>query len=432
MSSYDPWQTTFYFSLLSNAVSGQFLTIKLGDRIDFPALLKEAAAEAQATLTTQLKQDFAGAILENNTANPPPLGANDWTTVWGPQVFVIPPEFHSINWLTHSVKCNATNAMAVVFSPSLQRYIVAIAATNFVSAYDWLIEDFNVKSVVAWEGALQAWAGNKNATSPSSKIPCISSATNTGITNLLAMTDTVITHQSLIDFLASVDSSGCTLTFTGHSLAGALSPTLAMAAFDPTAGLLKNSTWTVEQAQAYPTAGATPGNGPFAQLFNGAGFGGSNGTQPWQLWNTDLYNYLDIVPRAWNKELLTALPPIYKAYYDDLTVLDATIKVALADAALGELVAGPYTSINRAGLNGETSADAANEFAYQYTVTIDNNMSAATATELMTLPQAAQSTQSPTDKTDISWPSQLLFQHTKAYSELILGEGPTPSKSGNG
>jgi hypothetical protein len=205
-----------------------------------------------------------------------------------------------------------------------------------------------------------------------------------------------------------------------------------MAAFDPTAGLLKNSTWTVEQAQAYPTAGATPGNGPFAQLFNGAGFGGSSGTQPWQLWNTDLYNYLDIVPRAWNKELLTALPPIYKAYYDDLTVLDATIKVALADAALGELVAGPYTSINRAGLNGETSADAANEFAYQYTVTIDNNMSAATATELMTLPQAAQSTQSPTDKTDISWPSQLLFQHTKAYSELILGEGPTPSKSGNG
>lgn len=432
MSSYDAWQTTFYFSLLSNGASGSVLTIKLGEGFDFPALLKEAAEQAQATLTENLKQSFADAILANNTANPSPLGANDWTTVWGPQVFVVPPEFSSIDWISRTVKCNATNAMAVVFSPSLKRYIVAIAATNFVSAYDWLVEDFNVKSVVAWEGALQAWAGNKNATSPSSKIPCISSATNTGITNLLGMTDTVITKKSLMDFLASVDSSGCTLTFTGHSLAGALSPTLVMAAFDPTAGLLKNAAWTVGQAQAYPTAGATPGNAPFAQLFNGTGFGGSNGTEPWQLWNTDLYNNLDIVPRAWDKELLKALPQIYKAYYDDLVVLDASIKVALADAALGEMIAGPYTSINRSNLNGETPADAANEFAYQYTVTIDNDLAEASATELMTLPQAAQSTQSPTDKTDISWPRQLLFQHTVAYSELILGKAPAPVKGGNG
>ncbi|WP_333876792.1 hypothetical protein [Methylobacter sp.] len=431
MSSYDAWQTTFYFSLLSNAVSGDILTVKLGEGINFPALLKEAAEQAQASFTEQLKQSFADAIVANNTATPPPLGANDWETVWGPQAFVIPPEFSSIDWISRTVKCNATNAIAVVFSPSLKRYIVAIAATNFVSAYDWLVEDFNVKAVVAWEGALQAWAGNKNSTSPNATIPCISSATNTGITNLLGMTDTVITNKSLMDFLASVDSSGCTLTFTGHSLAGALSPTLVMAAFDPTAGLLKNSSWTVGQAQAYPTAGATPGNGPFAQLFNGTEFGGSNGTQPWQLWNTDLFNNLDMVPRAWDKELMTALPQIYKAYYKDLLALDAIIKTALVDAALGELVAGPYTSINRACLNGETPADAANEFAYQYTVTLDG-LTSATATELMTLPQAAQSTQSPTDKTDISWPRQLLFQHTRAYSELILGDGPTPSKSSNG
>lgn len=425
MSVYDAWQTTFQFSMTSNYVSGANLPVHLDSGLDLPKILEKARIQAEASFTQKLQDYFATTISSNNSTNPPPLGANDWQTVWGPQVFVVGPVLGSVNWITRTAKFNATNAMAVVFSPSLKRYIIAIAATNYVSIYDWLIEDVAVNTVVAWEGALQAWAGKKNTVIPKSSIPCISTGTYTGITNLLGMIDTVITKQSLMDFLNSIKESGCTLTFTGHSLAGALSPTLAMAAFDPTAGLLKNPNITVGQAQCYPTAGATPGNKPLADLFNNTKFAGGNGTQPWQMWNTDLYNNLDIVPRAWVARNMKALPTIYSAYYDKATVLAMTglVDSAVAFAVSGELIAGQYTSINRAALNGETTADAANEFVYQYDITVQGSP----MTELMTLPQAAQSPYHPTNKTNVNLGKQLLFQHTTAYGQLILGHQPTPS-----
>jgi hypothetical protein len=428
MAAYDAWQTTFFFSVLSNSVSGTVLTVKLGAGIDIPKLLAAATATAQAEFTGQLQTAFANTLNGAdgvNTASNPDLGATDWKVVWGPQVFVVGPAPGSLNLITRTANFTATNAVAAVWSPSLKRYIVAVAATNPVSVYDWLTEDFDVGNVTAWEGALKLWNGGKNDINPSSSIPCISQGTFTGISNLLGMTDTVTTNQTLIAWLKSVTpAAGSTLTFAGHSLAGALSPTLTMACFDATAGLLKGSAWKVGDAMIYPTAGATPGNGPFADLVNGTKFGGVNGAQPWQKWNTDLYNNLDVVPRAWDPGRLNALPQIYSAYYDKVTValLTGLVDAALFNAAAGVATAGSYASINRSALNGEAPSDAADEFVYQYNVTVEDQQT----TELLTVPQAAISPYSPTDQTKVSWTQQLLFQHTTAYGQLILGKPPAP------
>lgn len=427
MAAYDPWQTTFALSMLANAASGPSISVHVGWAINLQPLLAKATAAAQAQLTQTLNEAVATQLTNFNTANPPTLGASDWKVVWGPQVFVVGPVKGSYDIITGNAKFNATNAMAAFYSQTLGRYVVAIAATNPSSWYDWLTEDFDTNNVVAWDGALQVWNGKTNTITPSAQIPCLSQGTFIGISNLLGMVDTVTTNKTLIGWLTSFNpASGDTLTFCGHSLAGALSPTLTAACFDSSAGLLTGTEWKAANAMIYPTAGATPGNGPFATLVAGLGLGGTNGSQPWQLWNQDLHNNLDIVPRAWDPASMQALPQIYSAYYDKVTIdlLNALVNKAIAHAAAGVAVAGPYAAINPAYLNGTSAADAANEFVYDYQVTIEGQKQ----TEELTIPEADASPYSPTKQTTVSWTTQLLFQHTTAYGRIILGKSPEPVK----
>ncbi|MEN9864973.1 MAG: hypothetical protein RL748_563 [Pseudomonadota bacterium] len=67
------------------------------------------------------------------------------------------------------------------------------------------------------------------------------------------------TCQTPQQFLNSKVNANDTLIFTGHSLAGALSPTMAMFLYSDPA----NSGWKSIHVQ--PSAGATPGNAAFAQ-----------------------------------------------------------------------------------------------------------------------------------------------------------------------
>ena len=87
---------------------------------------------------------------------------------------------------------------------------------------------------------------------------------------------------TLHEFLSGIPASSLTrLVFTGHSLGGVLSPTLALALV--TSGALK------AEALVYPIAGPSPGNGSFANLFS----------HEYAVWNTNIINSLDIVPQVW-------------------------------------------------------------------------------------------------------------------------------------
>jgi hypothetical protein len=113
--------------------------------------------------------------------------------------------------------------------------------------------------------------------------------------------------QTLLSYLqARADASTSTLIFTGHSLGGALSPTLALALKEQGLNL---KDW--KAVYVYPTAGPTAGNATFATYFSQTFPQSATGSQPWQVWNADLANSLDIVPRAWNAQTLATIPNLY-------------------------------------------------------------------------------------------------------------------------
>lgn len=432
----DKWQTTFFFNIRANfktnpSESDVIVSLPLGKTLPSDEELRAVTATATADLTETLRSAIDAAVAGNNTSGSPFLEGDDWKTVWGPQVFcvgpqaIIVPESHDDDYIA---KFTSTNAMYVVHSAKQKRYIVAIAATNTPSIFDWIVEDADTARVVAWEKALRVWNDGISAGAATAAVaaaaattantaPYISHATFAGITILLNLVDSVITRKTLVDFLKGLTPpADTTVTFTGHSLAGALSPTLAMACFAPGAGLLKGSAWRIGDAMVYPTAGATPGNGPFASLFNGAGWGGADdkGTQPWQVWNHNLYNNLDIVPHAWGEEMLKLIPGLYYVEYKKSKEVGEISGLHLAGRAIaktGEDVAGAYTPINNRALNPIGKDSAKNEFFDLYEVDKMDRP--------LTLPQYDEMKPRPTNKRTIPWDTQMALQHTVAYGDLL-------------
>src|SRR5262249_8332005 len=130
--------------------------------------------------------------------------------------------------------------------------VVSSAATNPNSSYDWLQEDFDVGNVVRCTEPFPSLAHYGAASGIN---PYLSDGTARGINNRRPLQSGGAT---LLQFLSSVENTSDTLIFAGHSLAGALSPTLALALFNPEGGKLSLSKWA--NVRVYPSAGATPGN----------------------------------------------------------------------------------------------------------------------------------------------------------------------------
>lgn len=439
----DPWQTTFFFNIRANFKTGLdgdppevTLSLPLGEVVPSATKLKDANDTATAALTEALRSAIDTALSTSNTSAPPLLGSDDWKVVWGPQVYCVAPQAisHS-NGTEYTATYNATNAMYVVHSARLKRYIIAVAGTDNPSLYDWLVEDFTTDKVISWDGALHVWRDGITTVTASAiekaasdaaiaaaaapDIPCISYGTFAGTTILLNIIDTVITKKTLVDFLKELSPpAGTTLTFTGHSLGGALAPTLAMACFAPGTGLLMSSAWSSSDTMVYPTAGATPGNKHFADLFNGTGWGGAGdyGKQPWQVWNTVLYNSLDIVPHAWGDVMLRLIPDLYSLYYaqslKDLAEIYGLIAIAREIAEKGEAIAGAYTPINNRPLNSTKKIVILPEFFSEYTV--------GGAVRYLTLKQALSTLPTSTEKGQkIPLTTQAALQHTIAYGILL-------------
>jgi len=322
VATFNPQQTVFTLSMLAGL--GDSLTGSVGT-IE-PALTQ--------LLETQL------------TTLQPQIGS--WELVWGPAVYELP------------TSDRPDNTMFVVSGSG--QLVVAIAGTNPYSFLDWIVEDFLVSSQVPWLTG-----------SPFSLERKISLGTFNGLSVLQHLTPgpgQAGAGVLLKDFLAAQVSAPITVNVTGHSLGGALSPTVALwlhdvrAEWDP-AG---NASLAV-----LPSAGPTAGNSAFAQYSDS-----QIGAQV-----TRLYNPLDIVPKAWMTSDLQEIPNLYAPDIEPDLFVDGFVDLAIDISKNGD-----YTQIN---LNAPA------------------------------LPGSSVNTSkiNPTDPAILNFFAQVGYQHVDAYSVLL-------------
>lgn len=241
--------------------------------------------------------DYATALRAYNTikGHLPKLNAKpgyNWQVVWGPAVFTFSrPSDKEVR--------RTDNQLYVVRNGSSGEYAVAIAGTDAASLADWYFEDMDVKKTEAWPYA-------KGVT----PTPLISCATFNGLNALLGAAPPELppgtlgepipgAGEQLLTFLQSIPKNQpITVSTTGHSLGGALSPALALALVDTQAQ------WDPTRAATvlpFAFAGATPGDAAFTAYFQSRF---PNGMQ--RIWNA-----IDIVPHAWDVAHLREVPTIY-------------------------------------------------------------------------------------------------------------------------
>jgi MFS family permease len=207
-----------------------------------------------------------------------PLGP--WELAWGPGVFQV---------VSGAV---AANTMFVARHQQTRELFISIAGTNPFSAYAWLAEDFDVDRSRGW-GYGKAPAG-----------AATSKATLTGLRALQGMVpESGIPGQNrtLAQFLREELDRGdgpVAITVSGHSLGGALSPTLALWLLDT------RKEWDLRARAAisvYAYAGPTPGNDDFASYIDRR-FGDRLHR---------IFNPLDVVTHAWHVAELAELKALY-------------------------------------------------------------------------------------------------------------------------
>ncbi len=258
---------------------------------------------------------YARAVTHKVFANSTIVGLiGEWDLVWGPKVYQV------------RNSTVADNAMYVARSrEEPARFVVAISGTNPISAYGWIVEDIKINPPVTWPygDAGPAVRGD------------IAYGTNVGLKVVLnTLRDD---NFSLFEYLAG-QVSGCqgplSITVTGHSLGGALSPATALALRD-TQGvpLGEPNGWdpsAKSRISCLPTAGPTPGNETWRDYYDGR-----LGKATDRLWNA-----IDIVPHAWQISMLNEIPTIYQPEIPASDFVRVAARIAVANSVVAETLSG--------------------------------------------------------------------------------------------
>jgi hypothetical protein len=281
---------------------------------------------------SQIEPALASTIDTQLISFQPEIGT--WTVVWGPAVFQAPGSIRADN-VMYVARGGADTSMN-------GQLVVAVAGTDPYSAFDWLVEDGLVSTLVPWP----------TGAPPSSLDPRISLSTFTGLSILQAMRAGPRepgTGTGLLDLLTTGQPGSPVVTVTGHSLGGALSPSLALF-LSNTQGIWDPAGRT--KIACLASAGPTPGNGDFATYFNS-----QLGTTTTRIWND-----IDVVPHVWQASDIAAIPDLYTP---DITP-DLLVH-ALADAAGAISALGGYTQIVPVtGLGGTVNTSLINSAASDF------------------------------------------------------------------
>lgn len=251
MAEYSLQQKAFVFSMISSAAANMEGP---------PAQLEPAVVDKFNRITATYPQY---------------LGA-PWQLVWGPVVYQHKETESRVADNTAFVARGTGDGGKPV-------YIVSIAGTNPASAFDVYTEDLSVHQQDSFGSRFQGK---------------ISNGTNIGRNVIEGL---VSGGASLLQFLSGAGGQDATVVFAGHSLGGALAPTVALD-YVVNQGLDRR-----RYANIYvcPTAGPTPGDPFFSNLYART-FRARDG------FNENLVSSLDAVPHAWND--LGGIRTIYEKY----------------------------------------------------------------------------------------------------------------------
>ena len=247
-----------------------------------------------------------------------PILNDRFSLAWGPGVYRF--DFAELD----------DNMMYAVWDNAKHGHLViAIRGTNPASISDWLVEDFFVNETVAWA-----------YTDPVNQNARISKATDIGLTALQGITGK--NHCTdcggsilLKDFLLENAQNGKlkSITVTGHSLAGALSPAFALWIHD---ALFPSKNTPNISIHVLPIAGATAGNAQFAAYYDGILKPTTN----------RLHNPFDVVPQAWFIPDMRKLDSIYTT--DQYAIHPNFLERAAFDLGIELAKDKNYTHINAA------------------------------------------------------------------------------------
>ncbi|MFL5387011.1 MAG: lipase family protein [Longimicrobiaceae bacterium] len=203
-----------------------------------------------------------------------------WSIAWGPVVVQHPADSYAINSMYVAEHKNFLGE---------KTYVVGIAGTNPSSLFDWLVEDALVSVQIPWVYALLSAPDAKIALGTGIGLAILQSAKpGSGIPGA---------GTTLLEFLKGIEFKlGTHLVVSGHSLGGALSPTLTLWLHDVR---ILWDPFHLVKLSTMPTAGPTAGNSHFA------------GYSDRELSITRFANAIDVVPHAWQASDLAQIPTLY-------------------------------------------------------------------------------------------------------------------------